>query len=89
MKHTFRKLVTRRGTYFVAWRPEDVLQLIINENLVPSDFLSQEKNDMHNLVRDLYLLACKGSMDDQFMNKHISVLAMYARKLQSSINTMH
>lgn len=33
MKPCYRKIATKKGVYFVAWRPEDVAGLIIAERL--------------------------------------------------------
>lgn len=88
MQQSYRKLFTRRGIYFVLWRPEDVAQLLINEKLSPADLLTSEPRLNHHLVRDLYLLACAGSLDGRNHNR-IRMLTQFARKLHSSMHTRH
>ena len=85
MKQGYRKINTKRGIYFVAWRPEDVTQLLIDEKLAPAD-LTSESRETHHLIRDLYLLACAGNLNGRY-RKSIDMLTRYARKLHSSLYT--
>jgi len=86
MKQGYRKINTKRGIYFVAWRPEDVTQLLIDEKLAPADLLTSESRETHHLIRDLYLLACAGTLNGRHRNS-MGMLTRYARKLRSSLYT--
>ena len=88
MNQGYRKLVTTRGIYFVVWRPDDVLELLIKENLSPADLLVSESRETHHLIRDLYLLACAGSLGSR-NHRRMNLLSQYARKLHSSLNIRH
>ncbi len=55
----FRKLITTRGTYFVPWNPEPVKSSLTHENITPYELLAADKREVHYLIRDLFLLACK------------------------------
>ena len=88
MNQGYRKLITKRGIYFVVWRPEDVTQLLINEKLAPGDLLTRELRETHHLIRDLYLLACAGTLNGRH-RKSMDMLSQYARKLHSSLYTRH
>lgn len=86
MNQGYRKLITQRGIYFVVWRPEDVAQLLINERLAPADLLTNESRETHHLIRDLYLLACAGTLNDRsHKSMDTNLLTQYASKLHSSL----
>ncbi len=88
MNREYRKLATKRGIYFVVWRPDDVLELLIKENLSPADLLTSESRETHYLIRDLYLLACAGTLNSH-NNKQMNMLSRYARKLHLALNIRH
>ena len=66
----------------MVWRPDDVLELLIKENLSPADLLTSESRETHHLIRDLYLLACAGTLNNQ-NDKQMNMLSRYAHKLHS------
>ena len=86
----FRKLVTTRGTYFVPWSPESVKRLLTQEKITPNELLVADKREVHYLIRDLFLLACKEEMMHGINSKrHISALALYAQNLRSTVKARH
>lgn len=88
MNREFRKIITRRGTYFVAWHPRDVCMLLETERLSPNELFPGKKDQLHRLIRDLYLLSCQASVSNRSgtnAGEH-RILVRYARNLHDFYN---
>ena len=74
----------------MPWHVDAVARLFIDEKLTPADLLSQQTTEIHQLIRDLYLLACAGALGGALNhNSNTTLLAQYARTLRGLMQTRH
>ena len=90
VRQQYRKINTHRGVYFVRWQVDAVTRLLIDERLTPFELMSRHVTETHRLIRDLYLLACAGTLGGtENQRPDTALLAQYAHTLRSFLNTQH
>jgi len=73
----FRKLETRRGSYFIDWQPETFKALLATECLSADDLVESRPGDLHRLTRELLLLG----LQDEMESGRDSPIARFARSV--------
>jgi hypothetical protein len=76
----YRRLTTRRGTYYVPWERPAVAALIRSEGLGWRDFLTGDRTRLQALARDLFLLDLGRAMAPPY-DEADSALTRLARRL--------
>lgn len=80
-----RKIITLNKVYFVDWTPEEVCQLLRKEVIRADSLIQTNKTQTKRLVRDLFLLACRASLNSikDSENKAI-LLRNYAKSIKQT-----
>jgi len=74
-------LNTKSATYILPWDFTTVLNAISSQNLRAHELMFKNESDKHTLIKDLFLLAAKGSIKNQ--SNQTSLLAHIARDLMN------
>ena len=82
-----RKIIALDKTYYVNWTANDVSKLLELNSVRASDLIQSSKSKTKKLVKELFLLACKASLNSKDINNRESVvLASYANSIRQISN---
>ncbi len=78
-----RKLQTLNRTYFIKWTPADVCYLFELKSIKAEQLIQLDELRTRSLIRELYLLACKASLNSiNKSTKESSLLSSYAKRIK-------
>jgi hypothetical protein len=78
-----RKIIAINRTYYVNWTAKDVCSLFEVKVVKASDLIQSNKLQTNKLIRELYLLACRASINSNNLNnKESLLLRSYANSIR-------